>query len=377
MSNKDNGWLDDEANRLDPLHIDDYSYGNNDGTTSFGEHITADILRQQSIDEDYNRYRDYANELFGDNEEDEVSDEEVEFYEEFDDAVDDYNSEADSIPENVDVTISVSIILEDQYTEMAELHKGESEQIQYLGWGRWEYEKALLDHSPRLRSFYGNNMDNSVFDIFEMMGKNDLEYAFDRYQWMTEFFSLDILKRYAPASRDYEKWAWEVFALCLEEILSFVSYKNDVYQIVATKTDLINKAFIIKWVGEDGEWQDLVHTLITIYLRGNDIDNAIRIYNLYKATQSPSPSHLIEALKTMSTYINEYSNKLYSFALSELIKLPFSTDLIEDIKESKNTHNIAEDFNMSWPVNIYGETPDVAFYFDGEHKPDENRIRRK
>lgn len=50
MSWDDDSLFDDVADVLDPLHIDDFIYGNDDGHTSFDEMILADTLRQQEED---------------------------------------------------------------------------------------------------------------------------------------------------------------------------------------------------------------------------------------------------------------------------------------------------------------------------------------
>ena len=45
----DNGFLDDLADTLDPLHINDILFGNGDGRTSFEETMTAELLGEDDF----------------------------------------------------------------------------------------------------------------------------------------------------------------------------------------------------------------------------------------------------------------------------------------------------------------------------------------
>ncbi|MBQ6979061.1 MAG: hypothetical protein IJQ07_00245 [Clostridia bacterium] len=83
--------LDDLANSLDPLHLDDFFYGNNDGYTTYDEMVTADII--ESEEEKFNKRNNTS--TYGD-EDDEDSDDEDEEYD--DDEVDeDDDSQDDTV----------------------------------------------------------------------------------------------------------------------------------------------------------------------------------------------------------------------------------------------------------------------------------------
>lgn len=299
--------LDEIANFFDPFHVDDFTYGNNDGYTTFEESVTADYFESEKKKAEYNEdhsmdYDDYDD---IDNDEDE-----------YDDEIDDFSEDEDNSDMQSGISFSVSFAPEKRTVPNDGFWKYYDEGLDY-----WDLKLALLDHFPELRKNYDEESDCFADDIIAEVYGYAPEDAIKYLRWLWDYFPAEEINAVSKEGSSHTRKD------IITELINNLE-QDDEYIYGLLQEEAFIKAYFI-----DSKWEkhDIYQILkyLHVFINHDDYKNVVKFYELALKTHGEYftnrdlsqfwKSFIIEVFydKDGTPYIRKYAKKEITRLLPE------------------------------------------------------------
>lgn len=224
MSKDDNhSWLDDEANKWDPFHTDDFIYGNNDGYTSFDEASLAESMRQHDAEARRRADQDYWDRRLQEDEEEAEEDEDYDTDDYDEDDYDSYEEEDEDI-RHIKIVASVDFNFD---ADLGFLSEGDM------------FVKALTVHFAPVAELFGTDSTEDIEDVFRIIGRSDSTLALECSAWLADVFTPGNLNKCSLDDEQYEEYLYQVKVQHLSWAIYHSTYMRELtattYKLLSTK----------------------------------------------------------------------------------------------------------------------------------------------
>ena len=253
---KSSDWLNDFANSLDPLHLDDAFFGNGDGFTSFDETLIA----EESDDMfDENRHDT--------NDDDEGDEESIEERAEYEENISPKDKAGLFHPIGIRLTIT-----EPQRTAPTEgMWKYYDE-----NWKSWDFAQALIDSFPELAPDYESNSDNTLFNIIRETYETDKVRAVNYLCWLWRNFPREFFADEQDSA--FKRPSFQCRGYLIEVLM--IWNENDAFLYEQLKSDAFLQAAFVDGIVEKHD-EYFPATYIKYLLSFNDFASAEKAYKLF------------------------------------------------------------------------------------------------
>lgn len=255
---KNSDWLDDFADSLDPLHLDDTFFGNGDGVSSFDEMMIA-----EESDDSLCENRDETND---NNENDEKSIDECSFFKESISPTD--NAEVIN-PINIRLTVSFSEPQRTAPTDGMWKYYNES-------WKSWDFAQALIDYFPELASDYESNSYSTLSNIIKETYEIDKIRATNYLLWLWENFPREFFKDEQDGA--FERPSFRCRGQLIQTLM--IWNEHDAFLYEQLKSDAFLQAAFIDGIMEKHD-EFFSEKYIDYLLSFNDFFSAEKAYRLF------------------------------------------------------------------------------------------------
>lgn len=244
---ENNGWMDEFADSLDPLHVNDTFFGNGDGTTSFDEMLIADD----------------ADDVLGEDADADESDH-------FDDT-ESYLSLQD------DVTDSIMINLSFSFPEPKRTAPTEGTWKYYNEtWKSWNFAQALIDRFPELAPDYEANSDSTLPNIITETYEIDKPRAVRYLYWLWGNFPRDYFNNEEDGA--FKRNSYQCRGELIQQLI--INNEHDAFLYDLLKTNVFMQAMFIDGIMEKhNEWVPARY--ICYLLSFDDYASAEKAYHLF------------------------------------------------------------------------------------------------